>query len=92
MDGGTIAYLLKANFGSVFILRLTTPDPSVQRLTLPQREVDIDIFANVLKYIKRLNPMKSPGMDGNHPFVVKSFADTFSEVLSTVSGRSFSCG
>jgi hypothetical protein len=48
--------------------------------------------ANVLKKIKRLNPRKSSGMDGIHPFVVKSFADTFSEVLSTVSGRSFSCG
>ena len=31
-------------------------------------------------------------MDGIHPFVVKSCADTFSEVLSTVFARSFSCG
>ncbi|RNA22385.1 RNA-directed DNA polymerase from mobile element jockey-like, partial [Brachionus plicatilis] len=65
-DGGTIANLLNAHFGSVFISRLSSHAPSVQSFASPQREVNVVCFspANVCKYVMRLNPRKSPGMDG----------------------------
>ncbi len=55
------------------------------------RQKVFSIFSpeSIRKYIERLNPRKSPGMDHIHPFVVKSCADAFSEALSVIFSRSF---
>ncbi|RNA21136.1 RNA-directed DNA polymerase from mobile element jockey-like, partial [Brachionus plicatilis] len=74
-DGGTIAHLLNAQFGSVFIPS-STHAPIVVSKYSSQREINLNIFSpeSIRKYIERLNPRKSPGMDHIHPFVVKSCA------------------
>jgi len=59
-----------------------------------QPAVNYDIFSptNILKYIERLNSSKSPGMDGVHPFVVKSCASSFAEIFSRIFLSSFPSG
>ena len=91
-DGVKIANILNVQFGSVFIPRLPCPANPLHLMACPQQEVDIKVFSpeNVRKYILRLNPRKSPGMDSIHPFVVKSCADAFSEVLSVIFTSSYS--
>ncbi len=92
-DGGKIVNLLNAHFGSVFIARLP-PAISAQPTRTPQIEVDIAIFSpsNICKYIGRLNPRKSPGMDCIHPLVVKNCSSAFSKVFSVIFSLSFASG
>ncbi|RNA04466.1 RNA-directed DNA polymerase from mobile element jockey-like, partial [Brachionus plicatilis] len=91
-DGVKIANILNVQFGSVFIPRQPCLAKPLQPMSCTQQEVDIKVFSpeNVRKYILRLNPRKSPGMDSIHPFVVKSCADAFSEVLSVIFTSSYS--
>ncbi|RNA06030.1 hypothetical protein BpHYR1_007731, partial [Brachionus plicatilis] len=72
-DGDKIMNILNVRFGSVFIPRLPCQAQPLQLMASPQHDVDVDFFspANVRKYILRLNPRKSPGMDGIHAYVIK---------------------
>ena len=93
-DGNKIVSILNDQFGSVFIPRLPCPAQPLQLTAIPQQDLNVDFVSpgNVRKYIMRLNPRKSPGMDSIHPFVVKSCADAFSNVLSAIFTSSYSSG
>ncbi|RNA06186.1 hypothetical protein BpHYR1_021421 [Brachionus plicatilis] len=60
---------------SFFIPRLPCPAQPLQLTASPQHNMDVDFFspASVLKNIMRLNPRKSPGMDGILPFMSSRF-------------------
>ncbi|RNA41559.1 RNA-directed DNA polymerase from mobile element jockey-like [Brachionus plicatilis] len=57
-DGGTIANLLNAHFGSVFIPRLSSHAPSVQSFASPQREVYVVCFSPANKDEKMLEQVQ----------------------------------
>ncbi len=87
-----IVSILNDQFGSVFIPRLPCPAQPLQLTAIPQQDLDVDLLSPD-KYILRLNPnKKSPGMNSIHPFVVKSCADAFSEVLTAIFTSSYSSG
>ncbi|RNA19031.1 RNA-directed DNA polymerase from mobile element jockey-like [Brachionus plicatilis] len=74
--GYRIVNIPNVQFGSVFIPRLPCQAQPLQLMARPQHNVDVDFFspANVRKYILRLNPRKSPGMDGIHPYASTKWA------------------
>jgi len=54
----------------------------------------MEVFSpdSIKKHIERLNTHKSPGLDCIHPFVVKSCAEVFAQVLSVIYTQSFHSG
>ncbi len=93
-DGRIIANLVNDYFSSVFSVRSAEPIPTLPVRTNVKCVVDMEVFSpdSIKKHIERLNTHKSPGLDCIHPFVVKSCAEVFAQVLSVIYTQSFLSG